>query len=217
MNYILEARNLHKTFKHPQKVELLVDLSFAIKAGESVAITGRSGEGKTTLLHILGGLEPFDQGELLIHGEPIKAKDAPRLRNLHFGFIFQSFNLLEDLTALENVLLPARIARTPLPPSHGLKLLAEVGLEERAHFPAKLLSGGEKQRVAIARALCNNPDILFADEPSGNLDIANADAISNLLFHLVATQKKALVLVTHDPALAARCQRTLELSSGKLR
>jgi len=209
---ILHATNIKKTFLHPKKSVLLNDVSLSVAAGESVAITGRSGEGKTTLLHILGGLEPFDEGQILVHGKPLH----PEMRGTKFGFVFQAFHLLEDLSALDNVLLPAKIARRPVSKEHGLKLLEKVGLSERANFPVKLLSGGERQRVALARALCNNPDILFADEPSGNLDPENAMSVNNLLFDLVASEKKALILVTHDTTLAARCHRTLMLSNGKL-
>jgi len=209
---ILHATNIKKTFLHPKKTVLLNDVSLSLAAGESVAITGRSGEGKTTLLHILGGLEPFDEGQILVHGKPLH----PDMRGTQFGFVFQAFHLLEDLSALDNVLLPAKIARRPVSKEHGLMLLKKVGLSERANFPVKLLSGGERQRVALARALCNNPDILFADEPSGNLDPENAMAVNHLLFELVAAEKKALILVTHDTALASRCHRTLTLSNGKL-
>lgn len=210
---ILSAKRIKKTFRHPEPLEILSDISLDISAGESIAITGRSGEGKTTLLHILGTLEPFDSGSLTLMNQPA----TPLLRNKHLGFIFQSYNLLDDFTAIENVLMPARIARLPLDLNHGLSLLDLVGLKSRAHYPAKLLSGGERQRVAIARALCNDPDILFADEPSGNLDRANAEAISTLLFDLVHQKQKALLLVTHDESLASRCHRRLHLSSGTLR
>ncbi|MDE3046049.1 MAG: ABC transporter ATP-binding protein [Verrucomicrobiota bacterium] len=213
---LLQATHLKKAFHSPQHVEVLSDVSLTVYAGESIAITGRSGEGKTTLLHILGTLEPFDSGELLLHGKPFDPTEAPHLRNQHIGFIFQAFNLLEDFTTLENVLMPARIARKPISRSRGLELLSLVGLESRADFPVKLLSGGERQRAAIARALCNDPELLFADEPSGNLDRATADAIGNLLFDLVRTQHKTLLLVTHDPELSARCTAKYVLSRGNL-
>ncbi len=213
---ILRAKNIRKSFPAPYAVQVLNNVSLEVNSGESIAITGRSGEGKTTLLHILGTLEPFDEGTLWIAGEPVQKSQAPKLRRRHFGFVFQAFNLLEDLSAIDNVLMPARIARSPTSRENGLALLAQVGLEERADFPVRLLSGGERQRVAIARALCNNPDVIFADEPSGNLDQANADAIGRLLFDLVESKGKALVLVTHDHALAARCKRRLVLSSGNL-
>jgi len=213
---IIKAKNLIKSFHSPQQVSILTGVSIEIAQGESIAITGRSGEGKTTLLHILGTLEPFDSGELTIAGIPQNKGNASELRNKHMGFVFQAFNLLEDFTALENVLMPARIARNSIDLKKGLELLALVGLEHRAHFPAKLLSGGERQRVAIARALCNNPDIIFADEPSGNLDKASADAIADLLFNLVKTHNKTLILVTHDLTLASRCDRNFSLCQGQL-
>src|SRR5277367_2267218 len=143
---ILSASKLKKTFKTPESVEILSDISLDIHAGESIAITGRSGEGKTTLLHILGTLEPFDEGELFIKGHKVTRANASELRNKHIGFVFQSFNLLEDFSALENVLMPARIGRFPVSKERGIELLQSVGLRDRAHFPAKLLSGGERQR-----------------------------------------------------------------------
>jgi lipoprotein-releasing system ATP-binding protein len=214
---ILSASKLRKTFKTPKPVEILSDISLDINAGEAIAITGKSGAGKTTLLHILGTLESFDSGTLLIAEKKISQPEhASKLRNRRIGFIFQAFNLLEDFTALENVLMPACIARQPLDREKGMELLSLVGLRDRVHFSAKFLSGGERQRVAIARALCNDPDLIFADEPSGNLDYANADAISHLLFDLVRSSHKTLILVTHDMDLAARCDRQFSLSQGKL-
>jgi lipoprotein-releasing system ATP-binding protein len=210
---ILQAHHISKTFQYPQKVVVFTDLSLTVEQGESVAIMGRSGEGKTTLLHILGLLEAPDSGTVSIAGD---TASAPLLRNRHIGFIFQSFNLLEDFTALDNVLMPARIARKPLDLEYGRHLLDQVGLSDRALFPAKLLSGGEKQRVAIARALCNDPDLILADEPSGNLDHANADAIGALLFSLVRQKNKSLILVTHNPDLASLCEKRYQLSGGQL-
>lgn len=213
---ILKAAGIRKSFRSPQKVDVLSGIDFSIGPGESAAITGRSGEGKTTLLHILGTLEAPDSGTIEICGELCTPANAAELRRSRIGFIFQSFNLLEDFTALENVLFPARIARRSPTRAEGLALLASVGLEHRADFPAKLLSGGERQRVAIARALCNNPDLILADEPSGNPDHATSSQVSELLFHLIRTQKKALILVTHDADLARLCSRKYFLSSGLL-
>ncbi len=214
---ILQAKNITKTFRFPNTTELFSNISFELKAGESMSISGRSGSGKTTLLHILGTLEEPDTGEILIAGTPFSKANGATLRNKHIGFIFQSFNLLEDFTALENVLMPARIARKTVSQEYGLHLLEQVGLEKLADFPAKLLSGGEKQRVAIARALCNDPDLILADEPSGNLDQANAELIGSLLVHLVEKKNKGLILVTHDSALASLCQKQYQLSSGHLK
>lgn len=214
---ILSARHLHKTFDAPAPVSLLTDVSIDIAPGEAVAITGRSGEGKTTLLHILGALEPFDRGELLFQGRPLHRHNGAEWRNQHVGFIFQAFNLLEDWTALENVLMPAQIGRRSPSHAHGLNLLAQVGLSHRAHYPAKLLSGGERQRVALARALCNDPALLLADEPSGNLDQTNGNEVRELLFNLVRSKGKTLILVTHDKEFASRCDRQFVLSQGLLR
>ncbi|OGN65486.1 MAG: ABC transporter ATP-binding protein [Chlamydiae bacterium RIFCSPHIGHO2_12_FULL_49_9] len=211
---ILSAKNLFKSFKEPQRVEVLHDVSLSASQGESIAICGRSGEGKTTLLHILGTLEEPDSGTIEIKGKAFSSSNGAGLRNEHIGFIFQSFNLLDDFTALENVLMPARIGRLSATREKGLALLKKVGLEERADFPAKLLSGGEKQRVAIARALCNDPDLLLADEPTGNLDRASRELIAKILFDLVKIEKKTLILATHDMELAKLCTRKYSLSSG---
>jgi lipoprotein-releasing system ATP-binding protein len=210
------AKKLKKTFRHPETVTVLSGISFDAHPGESVAITGRSGEGKTTLLHILGTLEPFDEGELFIKGSKVTTSNGAMLRSKHIGFVFQSFNLLEDFSTLDNVLMPARIARLPISQERGHELLHLVGMDQRANFPVKHLSGGERQRVAIARALCNDPEILFADEPTGNLDSANSRSIADLLLNLVKEQKKTLILVTHNITLAARCQRHLLLTEGQL-
>lgn len=213
---ILQARNIFKSFQSPRRVVVLSDVSFSIEKGQSIAIMGRSGEGKTTLLHILGTLEEPDSGSIIIAGETFSSAKGPMLRNRHIGFIFQSFNLLEDFTAIENVLMPARIARKPIDMQYGLHLLDQVGLADRAGFAAKLLSGGERQRVAIARSLCNDPDLILADEPSGNLDRANAEAIGSLLFSLVQQKKKSLVLATHDTDLASHCSKRYLLRGGHL-
>lgn len=213
---ILSAKHLSKSFFSPEPLSVLSDISLEAHAGETIAICGRSGEGKTTLLHILGALEKPDSGELWIENTLATSQNGPKLRRKHLGFIFQSYNLLEDFTALENVLMPSRIAREPLSPQKGLRLLEEVNLSERAHFPAKLLSGGERQRVAIARALCNDPSILLADEPTGNLDNANAKQIGDLLLSCAKEHKKTLILVTHDQDLSALCSRRYILQGGRL-
>lgn len=213
---ILEAKHLKKSFHEPQKLNVLIDISLSLKSGESIAICGRSGEGKTTLLHILGTLEQADAGSLTIDGTEVTPQNACRVRQQKIGFIFQSFNLLEDFTALDNVLMPARIARRKLQESKALDLLQEIGLSSHVHTRARLLSGGERQRVAIARALCNDPALLLADEPSGNLDRANAERIGELLMHCVRVKKKGLILVTHDAHLASLCDRTMVLENGTL-
>jgi len=206
---ILTAKNICKTYP---KVELLKNISLSVENGESIAICGRSGEGKTTLLHILGTLEQPDSGQIEIGGKSLTRSNAATIRNKEIGFIFQSYNLLEDFTTLENVLMPARIAREPAEREKGLELLRLVGLEDRADFPAKLLSGGERQRVAIARALCNNPHLILADEPTGNLDRANAQKIGELLLSL----NKTFILVTHDAELASLCDKQYTLQDGVL-
>lgn len=213
---ILQAKNLSKSFHFPVNTPLFSNVSLLLNAGESIAITGKSGSGKTTLLHILGTLEEPDSGEICIANTLFSRFNGPKIRNSHIGFIFQSYNLLEDFTALENVLMPARIARKTISKAYGLHLLEQVGLVDRADFPSKLLSGGERQRVAIARALCNDPDLILADEPTGNLDQANSEAIGELLLNLVDTKKKSLILVTHDETLASLCQKKYSLAGGSL-
>jgi lipoprotein-releasing system ATP-binding protein len=213
---ILLAKHLKKTYRSPEAVEVLSDVSLSLNQGESIAICGRSGEGKTTLLHILGTLENADSGTLEIEGALCTRSNAAWVRRRSIGFVFQSFNLLEGFTALENVLMPAKILRRPASRKEGLDLLDAVGLTHRADFPVKLLSGGERQRVAIARALCNDPSLILADEPSGNLDAENGEAIGDLLLTLVRERKKSLILATHDARLAALCGTTYRLTSGQL-
>lgn len=219
LTVILKGTNLSKCFFDPIKIEILSNLCIEVEAGETVAITGASGEGKSTLLQILGTLEPPTAGTLEIAGQKVTKRNAAKIRNLHIGFIFQSFHLLEDYTTLENVLMPARIARkstTPKSESYQRAefLLNKVGLLNRAQFHTKLLSGGEKQRVAIARALCNNPDLILADEPSGNLDHLNSSQIHDLLLNLATEENKTLIVVTHDHGLASLCKRHYHLQKG---
>jgi lipoprotein-releasing system ATP-binding protein len=213
---ILKARNISKSFKSPTETTILKNISLEIKAGETVAIMGKSGEGKTTLLHILGTLEPATKGSLEICGLAATSSNWNYLRNQKIGFIFQAYNLLEDYTVLENVLMPAKIAHQdgPIARQRALELLQEVGLSHRADFPAKLLSGGEKQRASIARAFLNDPALILADEPSGNLDHANSKIIYNLLLGAAQKRGKALIVVTHDRELAALCQKTYSLLDG---
>ncbi len=206
---ILKAKNI---FKKYEKTAVLSGVSLDVEMGESIAICGRSGEGKTTLLHILAALSTPDSGEIEIGGVILNRSNAARIRGSEIGIIFQSYNLLEDFSALENVLMPARIARKPAHRSMGLELLSMVHLEHKADLLAKFLSGGERQRVAIARALCNNPKIIFADEPTGNLDRENGRKIAQMLIHL----KRTFILVTHDPELASLCQTEYLLKEGAL-
>lgn len=207
---IVKATNIHKTFG---KTQVLNGVNLSLAIGESIAIVGRSGEGKTTLLYILGMLEDRDQGEVEIAGTLLTKKNAPLIRREQIGFIFQSYNLLEDFTALENVLMPARIARNEVSKQKGLDLLDKVGLASKAESEAKNLSGGERQRVAIARALCNNPKLILADEPTGNLDRNNKDQVGKLLLGL----KQSLIIVTHDPELASLCDHQYVLKNGSLK
>ncbi|MBI5346924.1 MAG: ABC transporter ATP-binding protein [Chlamydiae bacterium] len=209
---ILKAKNICKSFYTPEKIDILQNVSLEVKKNAAIAIVGASGEGKTTLLHIFGTLQSFDSGELIIGN----TSDPLTLRNQKIGFVFQSYNLLEDLTALENVLMPAKIARKKVSSAHGIMLLKKVGLEKRAHFSAKLLSNGEKQRVALARALCNDPDLILADEPSGNLDHHNSKIIHQLLLDCAKSGNKSLIVVTHDKELAALCDKIFCLKEGTL-
>lgn len=218
---IVNAKKLSKSFASPSPVHVLKEVDLEIEKGKAVAIMGKSGEGKSTLLHILGTLEKPTSGELHICGKSIDSASLAQLRNHHIGFIFQSFNLLEDYTVLENILMPAKIARMPThsqSPSYkrAHMLIEKIGLSSRTDFLAKLLSGGEKQRVAIARALLNNPELILADEPSGNLDHMHSQAIHQLLLQLTKEEGKTLIVVTHDPELASLCDHTYLLKDGKL-
>jgi lipoprotein-releasing system ATP-binding protein len=218
---ILQAKKLVKSFYTPTKLTVLKGVDLSVEEGETLAIMGKSGEGKTTLLHLLGTLELPCSGELFFREAKIEPSSFATLRCEKMGFIFQSYNLLEDFTLLENVLMPAKVARKatkPGSPSYkrALHLIEQVGLADRAHFHSKLLSGGEKQRAAIARALCNDPDLIFADEPSGSLDHGHSQEIHQLLIQTVRHHKKALVVVTHDSELASLCDRKLLLKEGHL-
>jgi lipoprotein-releasing system ATP-binding protein len=218
---VLEAKNLFKSFYKPAEVSILKGVSLQVHKGESVAILGRSGQGKSTLLQILGTLESPCQGVIEVLGQPVNSINKSTIRNKHLSFVFQSFHLMEDYTALENVLMPARIARRNVTKGgeayiRGLELLHIVGLADRAHFHTKLLSGGEKQRVAIARALCNDPDIILGDEPSGNLDKQTSRAIHDLLLGFANDHGKTLLLVTHDQDLASLCTKRYTLHEGIL-
>lgn len=217
MTPILSAKQIKKRFTYPLEIEILQGIDLDIYPGESIAIMGRSGEGKSTLLQILGTLENATSGSLLIQGQPASLH-TDALRNRHIGFVFQSFHLLEDFTALENVQMPAWIARKSKKETRvkAMKLLNQVGLADRANHFAKQLSGGERQRISIARAFFNDPDILLADEPTGNLDRTTAMEIESLLLDFAHTQGKSLLLVTHDPELASRCKKTYHLKDGVL-
>lgn len=218
---ILQATDIKKSFYTPQKMPILKGINLDVAKNDTIAITGRSGQGKSTLIQILGTLESPCSGNLTIAGEKVGFFNKSALRRDHISFIFQAFHLLEDYTALENVLMPAKISRQPVGRGskaykRGFELLERVGLAERAHFHTKLLSGGEKQRVAIARALCNDPSLIFADEPSGNLDLQTSKAIHDLLLDFVNQNNKALIVVTHNLELAKMCKYHYELFEGEL-
>ncbi len=218
---ILRALQIRKRFSSPAPFDVLRGVNLEVDRGESVAIVGKSGEGKSTLLHVLGTLESPSSGSLEICGRDTADASLPQLRNEHIGFIFQSYHLLDDYTTLENVLMPAKMARKATHTStpaykRALELLEVVGMQGRAHFPTKLLSGGEKQRVAIARALCNDPSLILADEPSGNLDQSHSQKVHSLLIGLSKDFNKTLIVVTHDTELSSLCDRTLQLKDGIL-
>ena len=196
---------------------ILSDVELAVKAGETLAITGASGSGKSTLLGLLAGLDQPSSGDIFLLGQHLNALDEDaraRLRAGRIGFVFQSFQLLPALTALENILLPLELAGRADAADRAAHWLDRVGLAARAGHTPNKLSGGEQQRIAIARAFATDPQILFADEPTGNLDADTGARIIDLLFELNASAHTTLILVTHDDALASRCQRRLNLVAG---
>ena len=214
------ASGLEKTVvARDNRLTILSGLDLQIKSGESVAIVGTSGSGKSTLLGILAGLDLPTTGSVSLAGKRIDHLDEDQratVRGQHTGFVFQSFQLLANLTALENVMLPLELAGVDNPGERARKLLTRVGLEHRLEHYPKQLSGGEQQRVAIARAFAGEPDILFADEPTGNLDEKTGESIIELLFEVNQASGTTIVLVTHDMDLARRCQRILKLHGGRL-
>ena len=200
-------------------LQILRPISFEVKSGESVAIIGASGSGKSTLLGLLAGLDQVTEGEIFLDGEALHSMNEEEraiLRGNKVGFIFQSFMLVQSLTALENVMLPAEIAGLDNQKALALDILEQVGLKHRAHHFPNQLSGGEQQRVAIARAFITSPKILFADEPTGNLDAKNSEKIEALLFEMNKEKGTTLVLVTHDNELAEHCDRQLTMNAGEL-
>jgi putative ABC transport system ATP-binding protein len=198
---------------------ILDGIDLEIKQGETVAIVGASGSGKTTLLGILAGLDEASSGRVVLVDEEISSLDEEaraKVRGQHVGFVFQSFQLLGSLTALENVMLPVELRGDTLAQSQAEELLAKVGLADRIdHYPRQL-SGGEQQRVAIARAFASAPTVLFADEPTGNLDTQTGDLICDLLFNLNLEFGTTLIMVTHDGRLAQRCSRTIAITAGQI-
>ncbi len=219
---IIQTRDLRQSFRiGKRRLEVLRGISIDIWPGASAFLVGASGAGKTTLLHTLAALEPPESGEVIFEGKSVYGLSRhaqAKLRNRRMGFIFQGYFLLPELTAIENVLLPAMIKgrQTRDGAERAADLLAEVGLGERMHHLPLELSGGEQQRVAIARALINDPSIIFADEPTGNLDSKAGVAIMDLLLALVREKRKTLLVVTHDRSLAERGDRILEIRDGQL-
>lgn len=222
---IIEGIDLHRTYAiETAPVEVLKGVSLQIRRGETTAITGASGAGKSTLLHILGALDRPTRGSVFFDGVDVYSmseSDRSSLRSKRIGFVFQAYHLLPELNVLENVVLPARREwgvwrRWHQVEQRAQDLLAQVGLAHRLKHRPSELSGGEQQRVAIARALINSPDVIMADEPTGNLDSATGEQVLSCLFELVRDRGVTLVLVTHNEALADRCQRRFRLVDGRL-
>ncbi len=219
-NAVLTASDLSKQVSSPEgTLTILKDVSFAIDKGDSVAVVGASGAGKSTLLALLAGLDTPTTGKICLDGVELTALDEDgraAVRAANVGFVFQSFHLVPSLNALENVMLPLELSGSGDPRHVAMQVLEEVGLKDRArHYPSQL-SGGEKQRVAIARAFATEPAVLFADEPTGNLDARTGEHVIDLMFRLNRNSSTTLILVTHDQSLANRCDRVLGLDAGKL-
>jgi putative ABC transport system ATP-binding protein len=221
MTVIVQAVSLSKQVLSGElPLTILQDVSFNVAAGESLAIVGASGSGKSTLLGLLAGLDVPSGGTVKLAGADLFALDEDgraRVRGELAGFVFQSFQLLPALTALENVMLPLELQGSNDARSRAAESLQQVGLSDRTHHLPKHLSGGEQQRVALARAFVSRPKILFADEPTGNLDAATGAQVIDLMFELNQSQHTTLILVTHDEALAARCGKQLRLSGGRVK
>lgn len=217
---ILEFKNISKGYKQgANSLSVLEDLNFSVDKPKSLAILGKSGSGKSTFLSLGSGLDKPDSGEILVHGENILTQSENALakfRAKHIGIIFQQFHLMQNLTAYENIILPLEIIKSDNAHEKVLDALEKVGLSERSHHFPHQLSGGEKQRVAIARAIVTNPNIIFADEPSGNLDSETGAMVMELLFKLVKDLGTTLLLVTHDLDLAKKCDEVFNLQDHKL-
>lgn len=219
--YVIEAKNLTKRFTEgPLDVLVLDQINIQVKAGETLAIVGASGSGKSTLLHLLGGLDRPSNGSVLVKGQLLSDLSEAQqgdLRNQHLGFVYQFHHLLAEFTALENVEMPLWVRRSSKQESEqrAKEVLAQVGLSHRLLHRPPELSGGERQRVAIARALVTQPDCVLADEPTGNLDRTTAANVFDLMVSLARQKNTAFIVVTHDEALAERCDRRLRLSAGQ--
>lgn len=219
---VIKASGLRKTYGSGSSEFVALDgVSLTIHEGESVAIVGKSGSGKSTLMHLLALLDTPDSGSVEISGRPatnLKAREVEKLRNQEFGFVFQQFFLNPRETVLENTVLPLKIAGVGVKERNqaGLEVLAQFDLADKAKNKATALSGGQKQRVVISRALVNNPTVIFADEPTGNLDSNTGNVVIESLFKLNKTQGITLVIVTHDPELAAMCDRQIRMKDGSI-
>lgn len=217
---ILEVRNLKKSFRQGEtSITVIQDLAFSVSKGETVAILGKSGSGKSTLLSLLSGLDSPDSGEVVLDGVDIARipeETLRTIRNEKIGIVFQQFHLFPELTALENAAIPLDLRRDPEAEKKARAALDAVGLSHRLSHTPDRLSGGEKQRVAIARAFVGEPTILLADEPSGNLDAKTGEEVMDLLFSRVRERSMTLILVTHDEALASRCDRRVTLEAGSI-
>jgi len=220
MDHILKVQNVSKTYQSAGRtLTVLENISFSVEPGSTLSIVGPSGSGKTTLLGLCAGLDSSSSGSVELNNirlESLNEDERAFVRNQHVGFIFQNFQLLSTLTALENVMVPLELRRQKNAKPIALELLEKVGLSDRSHHYPVQLSGGEQQRVSLARAFSNKPHILFADEPTGNLDAETSEKIENLLFDLNKEAGTTLILVTHNAELASRTGRIIRLKGGKM-